>query len=533
MTLPPEIEADAKRQSWREAIKELSDPKTKIPRLLKDSEVSEAEKRGVLVEEVLSRCHFITLEDTRDVWHYKNGVFVENGETKILAELQQIAGYELDNKMRSEVLATIKSMTLVPRENLDNYPGWVHVGNGWINCTTKEFKKDSSDMLSTFKLPWDYDPKATNPEQQKFFADIFEEQDQPVVKKFLGYLLLPDQRFKKAFLGIGPKDTGKSRFAELVEKFVGMVSHVSLQDMASRNHNVVKITKSIVNTASEMPRYELKDVSLFKAITGGDEQQYREIYGKPFSAKPRAKILVVANDKPNFDGQDRTFIERWIVFKFTNVFKAGEDMDTNIMVRLTTPAEMSGLLNYALEGLTELLKDGYFKIQAWEDVKADWDGLDDKLAEYKANHCVLDKQYSILVEDLYSHYRANGGDLSKPVFGREIRKLGIRRTQVRVGSRREWQYEGITTKERVESGLVTSVTSNSENIFSYNEGCIQQEDHSILPVTPVTESQPEGEGGEEWLRCPICGELCLRKSGLDWHLKQHTVTDSNEEGSKS
>lgn len=81
-----------------------------------------------------------------------------------------------------------------------------------------------------------------------------------------------------AFSFVGPKDSGKSVTLSDIEAFAGLKSHVSLHDMAAYNHNVAAITRSIVNTTSELPKYKLKDVSLFKSITGNDERTFREIW---------------------------------------------------------------------------------------------------------------------------------------------------------------------------------------------------------------------------------------------------------------
>jgi P4 family phage/plasmid primase-like protien len=399
-----------------------------------------------LVEQLEGAYTFATLTDTGEIHRHDEarGIYCGNAEVVIKGDLQKYCP-KISRATVDEVVEKIRQRHYTPRSEFDNDSNWLHVGNGWVNVNTKEFKGHSPELLSLFTFPHSYEQEAKNPEQLEFFAQIFEEDDLPAVQKFFGYLLLPDHRYKKAFLGIGPKDTGKSKFAELVERFAGMVSHVTLHDMDRHSHNVVKITESLVNTASEVSKYKLKDVSLFKAITGGDEATFRAIYGEPFECRVRSKILVVTNDKPNFDDMDKTFIERWVVFKFTNVFKAGEDMDPNIMERLTTPAEMSGLLNYAIEGLAMLQKDGYFKREAWEDVKADWDSLDSKIAEYHKDHIITKEGAFIPTGELYEDYcKHTESPLSDKMFGRELKKFGVLRKKQRIVGRPTWVYEGIT-----------------------------------------------------------------------------------------
>jgi P4 family phage/plasmid primase-like protien len=496
MTVTSDVSEDASRQSWRKAVAEYKH-KPNLERTV--SEIGDP---------LIATYNFKTMKELGILHYDKNeGIHKPGGKGVIEWTVRHQVNRDITKHELAGVIYYIETMTLADRSDFDKDPNWLHVGNGWVNLQTREFKDNISELLSLFKIPHNYDPEAKNPEQLQFFEELFEEGDLPAVQKFFGYLILPDNRYKKAFLGIGPKDTGKSKFTELVEKFAGMaISHVTLHDMDKHNHNVVKITQSKVNTASEVSKYKLKDVSMFKATTGGDECTFRAIYGEPFDCRVRAKTLVVTNDKPNFDDMDRTFVERWVVFKFTNVFHAGEDMDPNIMERLTTPAEMSGLLNYAVEGLAMLQNDGYFKKQSWEDVKADWDSLDSKIAEYYKDHIITKEGAFIPTGELYEDYcKHTENPLSDKMFGRELKKFGVLRKKQRIAGRPTWVYEGITIEGRQEA--VPIVPMNSEY------------------VTPCEEVYPiEGGAAISWVqqvheRCPECGIDCVTKENVEKHLR--------------
>ena len=452
-----------------------------VHNILLDEKSSDSDKRAFLVTEILNRHHLKTLDDSDDILYYDHGVYRTGGRQTILAELQSIGGFDITNAMRSEVVNTIRAMTYTSRSQFDADPDWLHVANGWLNTRTKEQKSDSHQTLSRYVIPHTFDPSAVNTEQRQFFSEVFEEEDLPALQKFFGYLLLPDNRYKKAFIAVGPKDTGKSIFLHLVEHFAGLASHVSLHDMAKFNPNVATITSSIVNTTSELPKYALKDVSLFKAITGNDERSFREIYGKPFSCRVRSKFVMAANELPDFEDMDQTFIERWVVFRFSNVFKQGEDMDINILTKLVTPEEMSGLLNFAIEGLKKLEDDGYFKNEDYHQLKAKWDEIGSKIRDYVSQHCVKDEKASIYSDALFEHYCRTGGGLSKAIFGREVKRLGIIHRQVRgTGKKRPYVYGGITTRERAEKGLYLGDLWNSGTLEDFGE-VSKEEGYSEFP----------------------------------------------------
>lgn len=433
--------------------------------------------------------HLKTPEDVKIRYYAKvEGIYKSDAERIIEKTVRSQINRNISKHDMGEIIYYIQNLTFVPRAEFDNYPGWVHVGNGWLNYFTREYKEHSQEMLSLTKIPWEYKPEATNPEQQKFFADVVEPEDLEPIQKFFGYLLLPDNRYKKAFVLVGPKDTGKSTFLTLVERFTGQVSHVSLHDMAAYNHTVASITQSIVNTTNELPKYKLKDVSLFKSITGNDERTFREIYGRPFPATVRSKFVMASNDLPDFEGMDQTFIDRWILFEFSNVFKKGEDMDVNILDRITTPEEMSGLLNYALDSLAKLLQDGYFKDESYEEHKAKWSTITSKLADFK-EHLVFKEGAMIPRAWLYSHYKSKVKEpLSLAIFGREIKKLGILSKQVRLSGKLTRVYEGVTVEEYER---VTGVTGNFYTM-DYVAGTEEERD-TELHVTPVTEEKEESD----------------------------------------
>jgi putative DNA primase/helicase len=433
---------------------------------------------------LLEAYHIKTLKDTKEMLFYsKNGFYEPHAEEIIEQTVRQQVDRNISKHELSEILYYIQTMSYTERSEFDKDPAWLHVGNGWVNTETREFVEHSQDRLSFYKIPWDYDVNATYLEHLTFFSQVFEEEDLDAVQKMYGYFLLPDNRYKKAFVLVGPKDSGKSVTLSDIEAFAGRPSHVSLHDMAAFNHNVAAITKSTVNTTSELPKYKLKDVSLFKAITGNDERTFREIYGKPFECKVRAKFVMAANELPDFEGMDQTFIDRWIVFRFSNVFKRGEDMDVKILDKLVTSSEMSGLLNYALDGLLKLVKDGYFKEQDYNELKATWDQVNSKIGEYVESHCEHKEQAFTPAAQLFNDYQEKGGKLSKAMFGREVKKLGwVKHNQIRILGKPVYVYEGIAIKGQ---DAVIGVIGNLGTVAVENE--ILGEDKSQFPIAAITE----------------------------------------------
>ena len=73
-----------------------------------------------------------------------------------------------------------------------------------------------------------------------------------------------------------------------------------------------------------------------------------------------AKNIFATNHIPNIkEIDDDTYYERWIPIQFDSQIDK-KDQDPFLFEKLTTDEEMSGLFNWALEGLYRLLEIGRF-----------------------------------------------------------------------------------------------------------------------------------------------------------------------------
>ena len=70
-------------------------------------------------------------------------------------------------------------------------------------------------------------------------------------------------------------------------------------------------------------------------------------------------MLWSANQVPKINDDSYAMWRRWITLTFYNVFK-GQNRDKHILKKITTPDELSGFFNWAIEGLNRLLKNGEF-----------------------------------------------------------------------------------------------------------------------------------------------------------------------------
>lgn len=427
------------------------------------SEENKIPETNRIAQQLIDEYFIFTYDDTKEMFGFSPTEHIWKPIETDIRRYVAISNKRFKSKDVEEIVRTIKNLTGIQRHKVEVEKNVSHLNNGWWELDNNTFTphpasgpvmlENGKPRISLFKLPHTYDPSADNPKQKKFFSEVVEEKDLATIQKIFGLILLPDQRFKKAILLLGPKDAGKGTFIKLVEAFAGKVSHVGLHEMADRNsHLVVPVTESIVNTTQELPKYKLDDVSFFTSMIGDDEQQFKKIFEKPFNARVRSKFFLATNRVPQFEDMPAEFIGRWIVLEFNNVFIQGEGMVLNLIDQLTTPEEMSGLINFALEGVQMLEADGFVRQERFQEISAKWNDITSKINLFRQEALEEAKEERITPEDLFEEYceyvKTNGGDrLGKRDFFRECNRLWENEKK-QINKERKHYYIGVTTRRK-------------------------------------------------------------------------------------
>jgi putative DNA primase/helicase len=157
--------------------------------------------------------------------------------------------------------------------------------------------------------------------------------------------------------------------------------------------------------------------------------------------------LFSANELPATADNTDGFFRRWIIIPFPNTFPPGK-RDVRLLGKLTSPEELSGALNLALEGLRRLYKQGRFSVsETINDQLQDYRLRSDPVAAFVAECCVLEKFAIISKAELYNAYRnwtydTGSKAMSQKRFGPLIRNIeGVDET--RDSGTRSWVGIGL------------------------------------------------------------------------------------------
>ncbi|MGB6532365.1 MAG: phage/plasmid primase, P4 family, partial [Candidatus Nitrosopolaris sp.] len=322
-----------------------------------------------------------------------------------------------------------------------------------LDLRTFETWPHSPDYLSLVKIPAKYDPEAKCPLILKFFNQVLHPDDIPVVIQMIGYCLYKSWIYQKSFMLSGRTGSnGKGVLLNIIEALVGEsnCSHRSLQDLDTNRFAVADLYGKYVNTYADLKSTRLSETGNFKVLTAGDSVTGEHKFGQPFKFRNFAKLIFSANLIPESDDKTDAFYRRWIIIRFDKRFGNGYE-DPELAKKLTTPEELSGLLNLALTGLKELRTEGGSHNKTTDQIRREYEENTSDVNAVLIQECIVDTQnpdYYTLTTDLYPAYvNFCEGRCVMPSdngkFGRELSCHGIRSSQFREHGDRDYYYGGV------------------------------------------------------------------------------------------
>jgi putative DNA primase/helicase len=171
----------------------------------------------------------------------------------------------------------------------------------------------------------------------------------------------------------------------------------------------------------------LKDGELDEMGRGRVGGAGKRKYAPAFSFRPFARLLYSGNEPPPTPDSSDAFFRRWLILPFERRFE-GCRIERRILDRLTTPGELSGLLNHGIVALLALLSRGGFVSSAASVEAAERFRLDsDSVAGFLGECCELDSEQRVTRTGLFDAYRNwcsenNRKALGKQRFNRRSRR---------------------------------------------------------------------------------------------------------------
>lgn len=428
---------------------------------------------------IMERTKMKTMGVRGVMYRYRNGVYSPDAEEFILNTAATILAEEYTTKRVSEVLNYIKSQTFSTRD-IDADPLVVNVRNGMLNLLTGELAQHDPEIFTTSQIPVEYKIDADCPKVKKFVSEVVKEDDIQIVQEIFGFVLIGDYRIQKAVMLIGDGANGKSTLISLIEKFIGKenVTNTSLQNLTSNDFVRSRLYGKMANMYADLPDQVLRNTGEFKTLTGGDSAYGNVKFKEGFEFMNRAKLIFSCNKLPEAFDETDAFFRRWVFLTFPNRF-IGDDCNPNIGKEISTQEELSGVLNWALEGARRLLERGEFSnSKTTEEIREYYERMSSPVNAFIKDSVTEDPEGFVVKKDLYGNFCSYCNENKLPIiaentFGKHlIQMLGhkIRDAQHTVDGRKGVRcWNGISPTQTTHNTHVKMHCSQNDNLEKYNK----------------------------------------------------------------
>jgi putative DNA primase/helicase len=359
-----------------------------------------------------------------EMFVYKEGVYIDGYNAireAIRDELEDFASKHYIN----EILETIKDKSTIERSELQVIKELINLNNGTYDISQNKLLEHNPANLFLSKLNVTYDPNADCKTIKSFLNEMLGEEYVPVVQELFGYLLYRSHSIKKAFILVGVPNTGKTTFIKIIYKFLGVdnITSIDLQTLSQGRFGTSSLYSKYANIYDDLSSDDITGTGIFKMLTGDGPVSGEKKFGDRFVFMNYAKLIFACNKIPQIkDVDDPAYFERWIVFPFENQIKK-ENKDIQLTEKLTSKSEMSGLFNFALEGLNRLIENRSFSyLKEWEEVKEEMMCSGNPVAEFTYQVLEKDEQEYITKQNMYSVFSAYR--ISKNLPYRSEKSLG-------------------------------------------------------------------------------------------------------------
>ena len=430
------------------------------------------------------------------LWRYRDGVYVADGEMYVRQQTKQIIekiAKDAEEKAKAngetfdatpilarftadlveKVVFDIATDSLTPIDALNGRTDVINLRNGLLRWETGELLTHDPAVLSTVQLPLTYDLNADCPLTKTFWKEVIPADAIPVAEEWIGYCVLPTTKMEKALMLLGGGQNGKSTFIKQLMAFIGRANYSTepLQALDEDKFAAAELHGKLVNAFADLPSRALEDTGMFKSLVTGDEIMGQKKFQQPFSFKPFARLVFSANTPPSSRDNSRGFWRRWLTISFPNEI-SDTKKDEDLIDKLTSEQEMSGLLNIAIAGLQRLVARGHFEeVASIRETLDAYRQVSDPVMAFLREECLVDPRMTAHKDALYQTYRqwcdeSGHRALSRQKFNGELlaKVPGLR--LVRLGEKgngiRAWQglglldgeAEEVATKEAVEEASV-------------------------------------------------------------------------------
>ncbi len=363
--LPPEAEAPAKAK-WRV---DLSAPLSVARYFCLDRYSAQCGQKVVP-----------TLRRWRGEWYRWTGAHYEEvSKEQLEAELYDFLDKANDGRLDpnerhvNAAIHALKSVALLPDEVqvgtwLDGQAPWesdqiVCCKNGALRLRDRRLWPHDPRLFVLNSIETEYRPDAVARRFMQLLDEMWgdDKASPEVLREWFGLVLTDETRFQKGLIIVGPARSGKGTIARVLFRLLGPKNYCgpSLNQLSQQfgMQSLIGKKLAVVPDARLDNRANRSVITeRLLSIIGEDPQEINRKNKEYWSGILRLRVTILSNELPDFKDDTGVIATRFVILQTVNSYLGREDpkLDEKLSV------EMSGILNWALEGWERLANNGRF-----------------------------------------------------------------------------------------------------------------------------------------------------------------------------
>lgn len=329
-------------------------------------------------------------------------------------------------------------------EELDKDLFLLNCQNGVLNLKTFEFMEHSPDFLCGKIANVVYNPEQSAATWEIFVNQVLEGNKPKIeyLQKLFGYALTGSTAEECCYMLYGSTTrNGKSSAIETFSYMLGGSSGYSMNmrpetlamkpnnDSRSASSDIARLQGCRFLSCAEPPKKMIFDVALLKTLLGRDQITARFLHQNEFQFVPVFKLVFNSNFLPVVTDSTLFSSGRISVITFDKHFSP-QEQDKGLKDRLKQPENLSGLLNWCLEGLKKYYAEGLIPPSEVRAATDQYKNDSDKIGCF-ITECLIEKpDKNIKLKDVYAEYEKwcsdNGfGTENRNNFTAEMKNKGL------------------------------------------------------------------------------------------------------------
>lgn len=319
--------------------------------------------------------------------------------------------------VRENLLKDAASVNPIRMSDFDKNPMLFNCENGTIDLNTCTLYSHNPDDLITKIAHVTYDPNTRCARWEQHILQIMEDDTAKAeyLQKAFGMCLTGENRYECFFILYGPTSrNGKGTTMETIMTMMGDYGKAARPDTITQrqspngsgpSEDIARLAGARIVNVSEPDKKMTLSSALVKTLTGNDTVTARYLHENSFEFKPGFKFLINTNYLPQIPDPSVFTSGRVKVIPFMRHFD-GNQQDKNLKHTLAQPQNLSGILNWCLDGWKLLQTQGFEEPDSVIAATAQYQQDSDKVALFLEERLTPSPGINMKLEDVYADYKS-------------------------------------------------------------------------------------------------------------------------------